>query len=91
MILIRYFILALLVYLLYYLLSSLFRNKSRQRVARQEQAEAEKVSDVLVEDPICHKLVPKGQALRAKIDGEVLYFCSEECCERYEKQSEEKV
>jgi len=36
----------------------------------------ESVADVLVEDPICHKLVPKQQAIRlnSQTRNEVVYF-----------------
>jgi YHS domain-containing protein len=37
----------------------------------------------LVEDPYCHIYVPMSQAHKATIDGQVLYFCSEMCSEKY--------
>ena len=39
--------------------------------------------DVLVEDPVCHVLVPKHQALRLRRNGITYYFCSEQCCDRF--------
>jgi YHS domain-containing protein len=50
------------------------------------------VADVLVEDPVCHKLVPKQQAIRLKSKkrNEIIYFCSEECCELFVRQEGEK-
>ncbi|CAG35158.1 hypothetical protein [Desulfotalea psychrophila] len=88
MILIRYFVLAVLVYLLYYLISSLV--KKHQNNVTEVEADSAIVNDILVEDPVCHKLLPREQALRSKVDGEIVYFCSEECCEIYEKNHEEK-
>jgi len=41
------------------------------------------VQDILVEDPVCHSLVPKKQAVRLKHRGSVVYFCSEECCNAF--------
>ncbi len=57
-----------------------------------EELKGESVEDVLVEDPVCHRLVPKQQAIRLKqkgVDGYV-YFCSEECCEQFTGQTGEK-
>ena len=50
------------------------------------------VEDVLVEDPICHKLVPKRQAIRLKQRGTegYRYFCSEKCCNQFVSQTGEK-
>jgi YHS domain-containing protein len=39
--------------------------------------------DVLVEDPVCHVLIPKNQALRLRRDGVTYYFCSEHCCDQF--------
>jgi len=39
--------------------------------------------DVLVEDPVCHTLVPKHQAIRLRKDGTIYYFCSDECCDKF--------
>jgi len=41
------------------------------------------IEDVLVEDPVCHVLLPKHQALRLRRDGITYYFCSEQCCDKF--------
>jgi YHS domain-containing protein len=41
------------------------------------------VSDVLVEDPVCKKLVPKQQAVTTEFQDKTIYFCSEECCNTF--------
>lgn len=43
----------------------------------------ERITDVLVEDPVCHKLVPKQQAIQLEVKGETHYFCSRECSEHF--------
>ncbi|MDX9897177.1 MAG: YHS domain-containing protein [Desulfofustis sp.] len=43
------------------------------------QEKTEQLTDVLVEDPVCHRLVPKGQAVTVEQDGKTHYFCSKEC------------
>ena len=43
---------------------------------------------VLVEDPVCHVLVPKHQALRLRRNGVTYYFCSEQCCDQFTGEPE---
>lgn len=44
------------------------------------------VQDVLVEDPVCHTYIPKGQAVQLPHDKKMYYFCSDKCCEMFLKQ-----
>ncbi|MGW8192882.1 MAG: YHS domain-containing protein [Desulforhopalus sp.] len=47
------------------------------------------VNDILEEDPICHRLVPRQQAIQYQHKGKTYYFCSKECCNIYRtKQGE---
>ena len=43
--------------------------------------------DVLVEDPVCHTLVPKHQAIRLRKDDKNYYFCSDECCDKFSESA----
>jgi YHS domain-containing protein len=52
------------------------------------QDSASSPEDVLVEDPVCHVLIPKHQALRLRRDGVTYYFCSEQCCDQFAGQPE---
>lgn len=90
--LLRLFVVAALIYFLLYLIRSIIRGNSvnNEQVEDAPEQEVHDVHDVLVEDPICHKLLPKKQALRCKFGQDVIYFCSEECCEIFEKSQEEK-
>ncbi|MHB8788633.1 MAG: YHS domain-containing protein [Desulfobulbaceae bacterium] len=64
--------------------------RSGESGAGKEQKDP-KVQDVLVEDPVCHTLVPKNQAIRLRKDGTTYYFCSEACCDKFTgKEKEEK-
>lgn len=60
--------------------------------SEKEIPQDDQVVDILVEDPICHKLVPKQQAIRLKQRGAegYNYFCSEECCNKFVSQTGEK-
>jgi uncharacterized protein len=37
----------------------------------------------MVKDPYCNTYVPLSNAYKASVDGKTLYFCSEECFEKY--------
>jgi len=79
----RLIILAILIYIGYRLLVG---GRKKEKMARKENRMAGRtgsVSDVLVEDPICHCLVPKGQAIHLQHQGNMVYFCSEDCCNKF--------
>ena len=69
------------------------KGDTKKEDSAQGKQANESVEDVLVEDPICHKLVPKQQAIRlnSKVKNEIVYFCSEECCNIFvSKEGENK-
>lgn len=78
----RIIILAVLLYIGYRLIMSNFRKANDTDDKSSGKSDAS-LTDVLVEDPICHKLVPREQAVRTEIDGESYFFCSQECCDKY--------
>lgn len=84
----RLFLLAVLFYIAWRLLRNLIRDKITQeaenRLRKQaEQAEKTTVQDILVEDPVCHTLIPQHQAIRLRQDGKTYYFCSDSCCDQF--------
>lgn len=85
----RFVILAILVYIAYRLLIGGLRGR-REVGGKAEPPNDPKVSDVLVEDPVCHTLVPRQQAIHLQHKGEIIYFCSEKCCNIFIQQGEEK-
>ncbi|MBI1969609.1 hypothetical protein HYS48_02850 [Candidatus Woesearchaeota archaeon] len=38
----------------------------------------------------CGKILEREETLEREIDGDLVWFCSEECSEKYEKEKEEK-
>ncbi len=76
----RLLILAVLFYAGWRLFKKSFKKK--QDVKKTQDNESG-LQDVLVEDPVCHVLVPKHQALRLRRDGVTYYFCSEQCCDQF--------
>jgi len=86
----RFVILAILVFIAYRLLvGSLKGRRDVEKKAVPPESDA-KVSDVLVEDPVCHTLVPRQQAIHLQHKGEIIYFCSEKCCNIFIQQGDEK-
>ena len=87
---IRIVILAVLLYVAYLFVFAKRKKNVRQENNRRDEPVELPVEDVLMEDPICHALVPKQQAIHLQHDGGMLYFCSEECCSRFLSKSGEK-
>ena len=83
----RLLIIGILFYLLYRLLvGPKKRSKETGKFSRQNAAGNGDVQDVLVEDPVCHTYIPKGQAVQLHQDHQMYYFCSNKCCEIFQKQ-----
>jgi len=82
---VRLLILAALLYIAWRLLKAP-RNQSGSRGKKAAQEDG-KVEDVLMEDPVCHKLIPKSQAIRLRKDKTTYYFCSEECCDTFTREA----
>ena len=83
MLVIRLVVLAVLVYIAWRLLQAIQGRKKPGVQNRSQGAADPNVQDTLVEDPVCHRLVPKHQAVRLRRDGQTHYFCSDECCDTF--------
>ncbi|HHO48546.1 MAG TPA: YHS domain-containing protein [Desulfobacteraceae bacterium] len=94
MFVIRFVALAILLYIGWVLLRSIAGGTKTPTAGKKSSATAtpgggdgSKVQDVLVEDPVCHTLVPKNQAVRLRKNGKTYYFCSEKCCDAFSETS----
>lgn len=85
----RILVLVILFYIGYRLIVGSKKNKVTASGKKKSPKEVP-TSDILVEDPVCNKLVPKQQAVTLEIAGEKHYFCSKECCETYRNQHGEQ-
>ncbi len=80
----RILILAVLLYIGYRLITrSLKQSDEEGKDDSQSTGKTGKITDVLVEDPICGKLVPKQQAHQLEGENETHYFCSKECHDKF--------
>jgi uncharacterized protein len=81
--LIRFIVFILLIYVLYKLINTVRQLKATAGGNNQFKSSPASGED-LVEDPVCHTYVPVSQAYKKEISGENYYFCSRQCCEKYE-------
>jgi YHS domain-containing protein len=81
---IRLIIIGILLYIGYLLIKGSGTKKKEDPPS--ELHDPGEASDILVEDPVCKKLVPKQQAVTAKDGDETVYFCSKECCNTFVSQ-----
>ena len=88
----RILILAVLFYLGYRLLRNAFAKKGdSDQSADRSPGPNERLTDVLVEDPVCRTLIPREQAVQLEKNGEIYYFCSQECCNKFASEKGETV
>jgi YHS domain-containing protein len=81
----RFIFLIVLGSILYYVLQFFIRDilfRNRKTDDRDEPEE-------LVQDPYCQTYIPKRTALKKRVGGGVLYFCNQECMERYLRKGKE--
>lgn len=83
--LVRLIIIGVLLYILYRLLIGPRKNRGYDKKNRAPSP-GTAVQDVLVEDSVCHTLIPRGQAVQLHHDKKMYYFCSDKCCEMFLKQ-----
>lgn len=80
----RILILAVLLYIGYRLITANLRKSGEDKKDdSQPTGKPGKITDILVEDPVCRKLVPKQQAHALEGENETHYFCSKECHDKF--------
>jgi len=85
----RLVIIGFLLYILYRLVTG--PKKKKMQGGKNSSASSGQVQDVLVEDPVCHTYIPKGQAIQLRHNKQIYYFCSNKCYETFlEKKGEQE-
>ncbi len=87
----RLLLLGGLIYVAWRLFRSLIQEKITKELRRQEQDSGKRepeAEDVLVEDLICRRLIPRKQSVRLRHDDKTYYFCSETCCDIFISEQE---
>lgn len=80
----RVIILAILLYILYRLIKGVFK-KDRDITGGR----ADGVIDEMVQDPFCRIYIPRRQAVRRVHEGNEMFFCSEECADKFEAENKQ--
>lgn len=73
---------------LLYIIYRLLTGPGRKKVQPEKQdaaASGGHVQDRLVEDPVCHTYIPKGQSVQLHHGKQMYYFCSNKCCQIFLK------
>ena len=78
----RLLIIIAVAYLAYRAVKSwMLQNASTKKTVAGETAG--EIDDVMVKDPFCQAYFPKRNGVRLKANGEDLYFCSQECRDKF--------
>ena len=79
---IRFLIIAGLVYLGYRALKSITGQSTSRKVSSSNRSTG-KIDDVMIKDPYCETYFPKREGVHHRHNGEDLYFCSETCKSKF--------
>lgn len=85
----RIIILAILFYIGYRLLVGSWKKKTKDRIGPDTASKEMPVNDILEEDPVCKKLVPRQNAVEYRNHKTTYYFCSKKCCDIFRTQQGE--
>ncbi|MFZ5584406.1 MAG: hypothetical protein ACOZHQ_00605 [Thermodesulfobacteriota bacterium] len=90
--LLRWAVIALVVWLLYRMVRRLFAGQlgGGRRADNLRPRGDEEILDVMVQDPQCGTYLPQHEALRAVIQGQEKFFCSEACRDAYLRAGQEQ-
>jgi uncharacterized protein len=77
----RLILLGILAYLLYRILKGVFSPKPRVH-----RGSPQGIVDEMVQDPVCKTYVPRRDSVRRVIQGQEVFFCSNDCADKYESE-----
>jgi len=55
-------------------------------LSNQRRKQREESGGEMVKDPVCDTYVPKSGAIEKHVDGQSLYFCSQDCATAFDKK-----
>ena len=82
--LLRYILIGLIIYLVYWALKNLLRGRRGDSV--QAPAPPPEVEE-MVQDPVCGVYISKDSAVTESRGGTQYYFCGEECRSKFKEES----
>ncbi len=81
---IRFILFAFVFYLIYRAIAGLTRTRDGRSGGKGSD---DVQGEDLVEDPCCHTYIPVSNARKYLHDGKAVYFCSQECLEKYRSEN----
>ena len=81
---VRLIFFGILAYLLYRIVKGAFSPKAKVHSGR-----AQGIVDEMVQDPFCKTYIPRRDSVRRVIQGQEVFFCSEDCADKYISQIRE--
>lgn len=79
----RLLVIVFLIFVVYLVLRVLigFAALSGRQRKRPEESGGE-----MVQDPVCETYIPKSRAIEKKVNGQMVYFCSQQCVDAFEQK-----
>ena len=87
---IKFLILLAVGYLLYRSMRNWMFPDARQKKNVSSRANGQ-IDDVMIKDPFCEAYFPRRKAVTSKINGNVYYFCSKACRDKFIARQSEKT
>lgn len=87
---IKYIFIFILIYLLYRLLKKYISGSRDATVESRKWNQQGEVEDEVIKDPHCGVYYPKRAMIPVKVEGSILYFCSENCKNAYLQEHAQK-
>jgi len=75
-------------YIFYRILKITWKVFTRPDQEADKRSPEGKVIDEMVQDPFCKTYIPRRNAVKKVINGQELFFCSQECAVKYENQGD---
>lgn len=82
---VRLIIFVILAYVLYLVVKGVFSPKTKVHRGSAQEG----FVDEMVQDPFCKTYVPRRDSVRRVIQGQEVFFCSDDCADKYESQETE--
>ena len=87
---IKFLILLAVGYLLYRSMKNWMFPDVRKKKTVSSRANGQ-IDDIMIKDPICEAYFPRRDAVSLKIEGNVYYFCSKACRDKYIDRHSDKT
>ncbi len=81
----RIILFSIIAYFLFKVIGKIFFNKKNQHTVFSKKP-SPGVIDEMVQDPVCKIYLPKKEAIGHNCSGEMVFFCSRNCLEKFKSE-----